>query len=127
MSLPAEITFAARTHQIDRASHMRPMADDLLMHRRAVMLPIWRGKLLTVPGRDGPELGWAPPLRSHLAQAAGTPVFLGMSGETPCFAADFSDLSEDRAGAMFRNAGTFTDLRAVAAELTPSSATIAAT
>ncbi|MEM7670062.1 MAG: NUDIX-like domain-containing protein, partial [Pseudomonadota bacterium] len=122
-----EITFAARTGQLDRATHMRDLTDDLLRHRRAAMLPFWREKLLFDLTGDAPTLGWVPPLSDYLDEAPDGPVFLGMSGETPCFTADFSRLEKDVVEEFFCDGAKFIDLRSVAGDLTPSSATIAAT
>lgn len=127
MKLAAEITFAARTSQLDRAAHMRDLSDDLLKHRRAALLPMWQGRLLIDLTGDGPSLGWVPPLREYLNAATEEPVFLGMSGETPCFTADFSHLQQERVDAYFCDGAKFIDLRSVAVDLTPASATIAAT
>lgn len=122
-----EITFSARTGQLDRASHLRELSEDLLRHRRAALLPFWRDKLLFDLTGEAPTLGWVPPLSEYLEEAPDGPVFLGMSGETPCFTADFSALDEDSVEAFFCDGAKFIDLRSVAGELTPSSATIAAT
>ncbi|MEM7176546.1 MAG: NAD(+) diphosphatase [Pseudomonadota bacterium] len=122
-----DITFAARSGQLDRASHMRELAGDLLQHRRTAMLPFWRDKLLFDLSEQRPSLGWVPPLREYLDHAPDGAVFLGMSGETPCFTADFSSLDEEEAIEFFGNGAKFIDLRSVAGDLTPSSATVAAT
>ncbi|MEM7505234.1 MAG: NAD(+) diphosphatase [Pseudomonadota bacterium] len=122
-----EITFAARTSQLDRSAHMRDLWADLLKHRRAAMLPMWHDKQLFDLTGDGPTLGWVPPLTEYLRAANEAPVFLGMSGETPCFTADFTSLKESEVEAFFCDGAKFIDLRSVAAELSPASATIAAT
>ena len=127
MKLTRDITFAARTNSLDRSAHMRDLADDLLKHRRAAMLPMWENRLLFDISGDAPQLGWVPPLKDYLAMALEPPVFLGLSGETPCFAADFSNLTQERAEEYFCEGAQFLDLRAVAADLSPASATIAAT
>ncbi|MEM8698663.1 MAG: NAD(+) diphosphatase [Pseudomonadota bacterium] len=126
MKLTQEITFAARAGQLDRSAHMRELADDLLKHRRAALLPMWEDKLLFDLTGDGPALGWVPPSKDYLAMALEPPVFLGLSGETPCFCADFSNLTRERAEEFFCDGAKFIDLRSVAADLPPSSATIAA-
>ncbi|MEM1277785.1 MAG: NAD(+) diphosphatase [Pseudomonadota bacterium] len=122
-----EITFSGRAVQFDRATHLRRISGDLLEHRRAAMLPFWREKLLFDVSGEVPSLGWVPPLKDYLELAPDGAVFLGMSGETPCFTADFSDLDEDAAKVAFSDGFKFIDLRSVAGELIPSSATLAAT
>ena len=48
----------------------------------------------------GPRLGWRRPAE-RLAEATEAPVFLGFSGEAPCFAADVSGLDEEAARTRF--------------------------
>ncbi|MEM8793263.1 MAG: NAD(+) diphosphatase [Pseudomonadota bacterium] len=122
-----EITFSGRSNQIDRAAHLRRLSSDLLEHRRAALLPFWRDKLLFDVSGDIPSLGWVPPMKDHLELAEDGLVFLGMSGETPCFTADFSILEEAEARSAFGETMKFIDLRSVAGDLMPSAATLAAT
>ena len=127
MKLSRDITFATRSSQLDRSSHLRDLSEDLLKHRRAALLPLWENRLLFDLTGDGPALGWVPPLKDYLAMALEPPVFLGLSGETPCFTADFSNLTQERAEEYFCDGARFLDLRSVAADLSPASASIAAT
>lgn len=127
MSETQRVTFAAGSGHLDRAAHLREMADDLMRHRRAALLPFYHGKLLIDLETDEPRLGWVPPLAEYVEEATETPVFLGMSGETPCFAADFSAMDEAAVEAQFCDGARFLELRGIAAELGPASAAIAAT
>ncbi|MEM9043859.1 MAG: NAD(+) diphosphatase [Pseudomonadota bacterium] len=124
---PHEITFSGRSAQFDRAAHLRGMSEDLLEHRRAALLPFWRDKLLFDVSGEIPSLGWVPPLKEYRDLAPDGIVFLGMSGETPCFTADVSELDEETAKTTFPETSKFIDLRSVAGDLLPSSATLAAT
>ena len=121
------ITFTEGSGHLDRSSHLRDMCEDLLRHRRAALLPLYLGKVLIDLEEDQPRLGWVPPLADYLEEATETPLFLGLSGETPCFAADFSAMSEEQAEERFCDGAKFIDLRSIAAELGPASASIAAT
>lgn len=121
------VTFTAGSGHLDRAAHLRQMAVDLLRHRRAALLPLWQGKILIDLEEDVPRLGWVPPLAGYVEEATEDPIFLGLSGETPCFAADFSAMDEDQAKERFCEGAKFIDLRSVAGELGPASASIAAT
>lgn len=120
------VTFTAGSGHLDRAAHLRDMAPDLLRHRRAALLPMYHGKLLIDLEEAAPRLGWVPPVAGYVEEATEEPVFLGLSGETPCFAADFSALDEDQAQDRFCEGAKFIDLRSVAGELGPASASIAA-
>lgn len=122
-----QVTFTAGSGHLDRAGHLRDISDDLLRHRRAALLPLYLGRILIDEEEKTPRLGWVPPLADYLAEATEAPVFLGLSGDTPCFAADFTALDEDQAEARFCTGARFTDLREIAAELGPASAAIAAT
>lgn len=121
------VTFAAGSGHLDRAAHLRDVSDDLLRHRRAALLPLFHGKILIDLAEDRPRLGWVPPLAEHLDEATEAPIFLGLSGETPCFAADFTALDPDLAERRFCDGAKFIDLRSVAGDLNPASASIAAT
>ncbi|MEO1491110.1 MAG: NAD(+) diphosphatase [Pseudomonadota bacterium] len=123
----ARVTFAAGSGHLDRASHLRDISDDLLRHRRAALLPMYGGKILIDIEKETPRLGWVVPHESVLGEMTEQAVFLGLSGETPCFAADFSAMSETEVEAQFCDGATFTELRAVAGHLGPASASIAAT
>ena len=121
------ITFAAGSGVLDRAAHLRDCSADLLRRPGAMLLPLWQEKFLIRLGSPGPQLGWLPALPEYLAEAAETPIFLGMTGRTPCFAADISALDEQAARNLFPDESKFIDLRSIAGELDPGSATIAAT
>jgi len=121
------MTFARGSGQLDRAAHLREVADDLLRHRRAALLPLYCGRVLIDLEGDGPQLGWVPPLVEYLEAAAGPPVFLGLSGETPCFAADFTGLDRQTAEDRFCDGAAFLELQSIAGDLGPASAAIAAT
>ena len=121
------VTFTAGSGHLDRAAHLRDVCEDLLRHRRAALLPLWNGKILIDLEESEPRLGWVPPLADYLVEATEPPVFLGLSGETPCFAADFTALDEDQVQARFCDGAKFIDLRSIAGELGPASASIAAT
>ncbi len=122
----ARVTFAAGSGQLDRAGHLRDSTADLLGRGDAALLPFWQEKVLIDLGGEGPRLGWVAPA-DHLAEAAEAPVFLGFSGETPCFAADVSGLDEDAARDRFGEGAKFIDLRSVCGELCAEGASIAAT
>ena len=123
----SRVTFTAGSGHLDRAAHLRDVCDDLLRHRRAALLPMYQGKVLIDLEGDEPRLGWVPPLADYLAEATEAPVFLGLSGETPCFVADFTALDEHEAEARFCDGAKFIDLRSIAGELGAASASIAAT
>ena len=126
------VTFAAGSGRLDRAAHLRDSTDELLRRHGAALLPLWQEKvLIDLAGAGvGPRLGWVPP-SEHLAEAAEPPVFLGFSGETPCFAADVSGLDDhaarDRFGRVLGGGAKFIDLRSICGELCPAGASIAAT
>lgn len=127
MTETQRVTFAAGSGHLDRASHLRDISDDLLRHRRAALLPIYGGKVLIDRELKEPRLGWVPPLETYLVEATEDPVFLGLSGETPCFTADFSALEESAAEEKFCDGAEFMELRSIAGQLGPASASIAAT
>ena len=124
------VTFAAGSGQLDRAAHLRDSAADLLRRGDAALLPLWQEKVLIdlsgAGASAGPRLGWMPPA-GHLAEAVEAPVFLGFSGEAPCFAADVSGLDEEAARTRFGEGAKFIDLRSICGELCPAGASVAAT
>ncbi len=127
------VTFAAGSGQLDRAAHLRDGMEELLLRGDAALLPLWQERVLIDLGGEagaGPKLGWVPPA-DHLDEAVEAPVFLGFSGETPCFAADVSGLDEEAARTRFGpipgGAAKFIDLRSICGELCPAGASIAAT
>lgn len=121
------VTFTAGSGHLDRAAHLRDVSEDLLRHRRAALLPVFHGRALIDEEENEPRLGWVPPLAEHVADATEAPVFLGLSDETPCFAADFTAMAEHEVEARFCAGARFMELREIAAGLGPASAAIAAT
>jgi len=113
---------------LDRAARLRDVSGTLLNHRDAALLPLFGGKIPIDLGEGTPRLGWAAPPAEHVEEAAETPVFLGLSGEKPRFAADFTAMEPRRAEERFLRAGAkFIDLRSIAGDLCAASASIAAT
>ena len=124
----------------DRAALMRsdPIALAAMLLRGHV-LPVWRGKPLTL---KGDSLAWLTANHAALAHGGDQVVFLGIDGDAPCFAVDISDWSPE-AGAQGVEAGfmdaseqthpalpddhVFIELRAVMTRLTAREAELAAT
>ena len=127
MSETKRVTFAAGSGHLNRSAHLRDIAEDLLRHRRAALLPLYQGKVLIEHESAEPGLGWVPPAAEHIQQTGEPPIFLGLSNETPCFAADFAAMDETDAQAQFCAGADFVDLRSIASVLGPASASIAAT
>ncbi len=127
MSETKRVTFAEGSGHLNRSAHLRDIAEDLLRHRRAALLPLYQGRVLIDAEQDEPGLGWVPPSAEHIEQTGEPPIFLGLSNETPCFAADFAAMDENDADAQFCSGAQFLDLRSVASNLGPASASIAAT
>lgn len=133
------VTFASSG--FDRAAHLRPEAGSLAGRADARFALFWRGKPLL--GADAESGGAALRLveRDHPAlRHAAAPLFLGLEGESPRFAADLSGWEPaevpDTVGA-FRDGSVqvhpeiadagFTDLRAAMTRLSPRDAELAAT
>ena len=110
MSQTKRVTFAAGSGHLNRSSHLRDIAEDLVRHRRAALLPLYQGKVLIDTEAEEPTLGWVPPASGHIEQTGEPPVFLGLSNETPCFTADFAALDEETARAQFCTGAEFMDL-----------------
>ncbi|RYH07405.1 NAD(+) diphosphatase [Tropicimonas sp. IMCC6043] len=129
---------------IDRAAFRRCEASEqarLLADPRARVLPLWRGKP-QVAGETPLALAPVAPGHACLAHATMAPVFLGLDGETPWFAADISgwepedvdtatlgaflDPSEQRFPGAPDNA-RFAELRRIMTQLSPIHAELAAT
>lgn len=127
MSLTHPVTFASGGPQLDRAAHLRGATRRLLGDPNALLLPFWRGRPMLAQGDGWQRLGWVPPLRRTVAMAREEPVFLGLYQDTPCFAADFSAHPRDRLEGQFIAGARFTELRAIAGEIGPGDATVAAT
>lgn len=88
MRIAESVTFAGSG--IDRAAWLRCDAAALALHlaaRATRVLPVWRGKPLV-----GPEgAGFLPADHPLFAEAAGDPIFLGLSDGAARFARDLSD------------------------------------
>src|SRR6056297_587921 len=97
---------------LDRAGPQRDDPDWLesaLAHAHARSIPVWRNQSL-VDGVDGASPSAV--LRGvALHEHASEIVFLGLDGETPVFAADYSDLDEHEVADLVGRG--FTDLRKV--------------
>ncbi|MCG7520720.1 NAD(+) diphosphatase [Ruegeria sp. Ofav3-42] len=98
---------------LDRAAHIRGDADGITRakaHPQAKCLMLWRGKVL-VQGDALDQLGLIPMTHKLVESGPGgsveQPVFLGMSDETPVFAADISNWSAD--GLDLSGVGAFVD------------------
>ncbi len=97
---------------LDRAGPLRDDAEwlaDALDHGKARLLPVWRDRNLV----GGPE-GQSPRAVLHrieVRQYASEVVFLGLDGEAPVFAADYSRLDEPEVVNLLGEG--FTDLRRV--------------
>jgi NAD+ diphosphatase len=89
---------------LDRAAGLRK--DPALLQAtlgRGRILPLWHGKVLA---SEDAALAWLPPGNPALAMAR-EPLFLGLDGDQPCFAADLSDwMPEAGVGAAV---GAFSD------------------
>jgi NAD+ diphosphatase len=127
---------------LDRAAGLRgdPVAMAAI-HAQARILPLWRGKPLTIDTGDGVQgLGWLQAAHPVL-QDNGTKVFLGRDGDTAYVAQDISAWQPDGAiGAVdtFLDASIqhhpdlpathgFRELRGLLTALTPREAELAAT
>lgn len=139
MRIAETVTFGGSG--LNRAAEVRAdpaQVTAFLRDPAARVLPIWRGKPLFV----GQSAAWVAPDHGILADAADTPIFLGLDGITPWFAADISrwkpaageqlptgaffDPSEQHHPALpFDH--RFAELRGVMADLSPHEAELAAT
>ncbi|OIQ07147.1 MAG: hypothetical protein AUK60_02710 [Rhodobacteraceae bacterium CG2_30_10_405] len=137
MRIAETVTFGGSG--LDRAAELRRQPQRIAALLQAgQVLPLWRGKPLTV---GDAALGWVQAGSPVLAHGA-TLVFLGLDGDTPRFASDISDWSPE-AGAAAVEAGFFDpsvqhhpalpdshgfrELRGVMAALSPRDAELAAT
>ena len=87
MRIAETVTFGGSG--LDRAAGLRGKASGLstlLDNPSTRILPIWRGKPLLA----GATAGWVGPGHPILAEASEMPLFLGMDGDTACFAIDIS-------------------------------------
>ncbi|EGJ22197.1 NUDIX hydrolase [Cereibacter sphaeroides WS8N] len=137
MRIAETVTFGGSG--LDRAGRLRGDAAGLArLLAGDCVLPIWRGRPLCA--EEG-ALGWLPPDHPVLAGAE-EPIFLGLDGEAPRFAADISHWSPE-AGAEAVQGGFFDpgfqshpalpgapgfgDLRGLMLALSPREAELAAT
>lgn len=120
------VTFTAGSAALDRAAHLRDGCAGL-MKEGARLLPLWQEKVLIDLSDGAPRLGWVAPLDGRVSGAAADPVFLGLAGGVPCFAADISALDEAAARERFGESAKFIDLRSVAGDLSAGDASVAAT
>ena len=108
---------------LDRAAHLREDAEALdraMAAPDAALIPVWRNRNL-LRSTERPE---AVRCETALAESASETVFLGLDGRTPVFAADFSELDEQRATAL--TGGAFADLRRFGPALDPFDASLLA-
>ncbi|MGH6992900.1 MAG: NAD(+) diphosphatase [Caulobacteraceae bacterium] len=122
-------TFAG--NPLDRASVRRgdrAFLDEALCAADSLALAMWNGRPLveTAPA-GGPQLAW---LNAAMARdmAGGTErlLFMGLWKEAAVFALDFEGGADPAEGAL-EGLGRFEDLRAIALDLPPAEAAIAAT
>ncbi len=126
MSETGRVTFVSGSGHLDRASHLRDRSGELLLDRRAMLLPFHRDKVLIDHLAKAPRLAWqAPPKGSF--ESSEHPVFLGMNQGIPSFATDIEFLDRKLAPEQVSGQVEFVDLRSVAGALDPVDASIAAT
>ena len=82
---------------LDRAHHLRRDAASLAADHRLGVVPLWRD-LTLVAGEPPRAVVATGDAAVRLLAAASVPVFLGMDGDRPLFAADLSGLAGDEAG-----------------------------
>ncbi len=115
---------------VDRATHLRARAEDLLRDAQARVLPLWLGKPL-VDLDPGPRLAWLSPDDPILRDPPAPPIFLG-TGSGPRFALDVSHVEGpsqegasgfvDRATLDLSPTRKFIDLRTIMGELSADDA-----
>ncbi|HMJ10483.1 MAG TPA: NAD(+) diphosphatase [Polyangiaceae bacterium] len=103
---PVSLDRAAK-HRKDRDSLNRMLADP-----HSLLFPVWRDQNFVCldPEVLVPELANESPL----LDAADEIAWLGMRGDTPCFAVDLSSVADPHAFETLRGLGTFADLRMTA-------------
>jgi len=110
---------------LDRVSEKRGDAQWLAAMRadtRARVLPLWKLQPLLLGPETAPEATGLGFVEGGLASGLGAPdaveVFLGLDGETPCFARDISALADPLAASLASH-GHFRDARSAAGLLAP--------
>ncbi|MCL5776576.1 NAD(+) diphosphatase [Limibaculum sp. FT325] len=127
MTLSLPITFADGSAALDRAAHLRAGAAGLLAGAEARVLALAGGRPAIDLRGAAPALNWLAPADPLLAEAREAPVFLGLAGGAPCFAADVPAYSAEGPDPRLPEGVKFIDLRSVAAQLAPAESSIAAT
>ncbi|MEO1456659.1 MAG: NAD(+) diphosphatase [Pseudomonadota bacterium] len=118
------IVFASAGAAFDRAGHRRAEAEALAARPDARLVALSDGRIAVDLAGPAKTLAWRP----VPARAPGSPrIFLGMIGETPCFAADYGPLEEADTADLLPEGGKFIDLRSISPELSALEAGIAAT
>ena len=97
---------------LDRAHRLRGESHRLAGDPRLAVVPLWRD--LTLVAGDPPRAVVAGgPDAARLLALASDPVFLGLSGDRPVFAADLSAVAAGEAGPDLGLGGRFMALRAM--------------
>ena len=128
LSFPASRTNAYTGSPLDRAGHHREDADWIaaaFADPATLFAPVWRARSLMrgveAGAPEGVLLGGMA--AESLREAGGPWAFLGLWNEKPVFAID---VSQEDAPPIAPDAGSFTDLRAVAGLLPPGEASVLA-
>ncbi len=128
LSYPASRSNAYTGSPLDRAGHRREDADWIAAAFAApgsLFAPVWRARSLMrgveAGAPEGVLLGGMA--AESLRNAGGPWAFLGLWDERPVFAID---VSQEEAPPVSADAGSFTDLRAVAGLLPPGEASVLA-
>lgn len=135
MKIAETVTFGGSG--LDRAAHLRDQATGLRTHPHANVIGLWRGK----PLLQGDKLMRLACDHPAITDAAPEFVFLGLEGDNPVFAADFSRWTPDDQSnpdpAVFLDptvqehplipGGAFLELRSVMTRLDARDAELAAT
>lgn len=104
---------------LDRADPLRKDAEKVAALKadpRAVIAPFWRGEPFALKTADGVEAGFLSAASAPLLNAEFT-LFLGMDGNAPTFAAVLPPDSAPGPSFPLAGMGEFTDLRALAPQL----------
>ncbi len=141
MKQSEQVTFGGGNfnHSANMRSDEKMLAG-ILEKSDACVLPVWKGKPLVAQG-DQTGLVYVPSTHPVLDHIRDVPVFLGLAGDAPVFAANVSDWipqegsEANQPDAFFDpsqqplsgSGGVFVELRGVMAALSPLDAEIAAT